>query len=258
MSTIGEIKTLYKDKEQSQAIFPRTKVSAISNESGVELNALMEDKASKDYVATKIKEAQYPDWSNLTWYVMGDEITAQDNEFTTKHYYDYIHEKTGINLIIDGKSGAGYVTSTDTNKSFLERAQGIPQDVDIITIFGSSNDLPYTKGENDPIWHTLSYLTLQKPGVPVIIVPPLPQKGYNKREEPWLSYCERIQTCALACDLRYFSDMYNCSNLNGNHEEQMNKFFTNDPSGKCPNEEGHKILAQLFYNALNQELSFKV
>jgi hypothetical protein len=51
-------------------------VSAISNESGVGLNALMEDKASKDYVTTKIKEAQYPDWSNLTWYVMGDEITA--------------------------------------------------------------------------------------------------------------------------------------------------------------------------------------
>lgn len=41
--TSGKVKTLFSDKEKTEALFPRTKTSAISNEDGIGLDALMEN-----------------------------------------------------------------------------------------------------------------------------------------------------------------------------------------------------------------------
>ena len=43
MSTEGKIKTLFSNPEKTEALFPRTKTSAISNESGRGLDAILED-----------------------------------------------------------------------------------------------------------------------------------------------------------------------------------------------------------------------
>jgi phospholipase/lecithinase/hemolysin len=67
-----------------------------------------------------------------------------------------------------------------------------------------------------------------------------------------------MQVCALACDFRYVSDMYDCPPFNPNFVGHMEKYFSNDPLGVHPNEEGHKALAPYFYNALLQELALKV
>ena len=42
MST-GKIKTLYSDKEKTEALFPRTKTSAVSDDEGRGLDAILED-----------------------------------------------------------------------------------------------------------------------------------------------------------------------------------------------------------------------
>ena len=39
----GKIKTLYSDKEKTEALFPRTKISAISDDEGRGLDAILED-----------------------------------------------------------------------------------------------------------------------------------------------------------------------------------------------------------------------
>ena len=41
--TSGKVKTLFSDKEKTEALFPRTKTSAVSNEDGIGLDALMEN-----------------------------------------------------------------------------------------------------------------------------------------------------------------------------------------------------------------------
>ena len=41
MSTQGKIKTLYSDREQTEAIFPRTTTNAIFDEDGVGLEAIL-------------------------------------------------------------------------------------------------------------------------------------------------------------------------------------------------------------------------
>ena len=54
----GKIKTLFSDAEKREALFPRTKTSAISNDDGVGLDALLAGKASESFVVDKIAEAQ--------------------------------------------------------------------------------------------------------------------------------------------------------------------------------------------------------
>jgi hypothetical protein len=45
----GKIKTLFTDIEKTEALFPRTKTSAVTNNEGVNLDALLEDKASAGF-----------------------------------------------------------------------------------------------------------------------------------------------------------------------------------------------------------------
>lgn len=201
---------------------------------------------------------KYPDWSHLKWYVMGDSLTAQNNAFTNKRYYDFVQEKTGIQLIVDGIGGTGYGAGVSNNESFQDRVQNIPEDVDVVTIFGSGNDILHLELDAIPVYSTLAWLAFNRPGLRVIVVPPSPWKDYNKREDPWKAYCDRLQVSALACDFRYVSDMYDCPPFNGRFTGHMEKFFTTDSAGIHPNEAGHEALAPYFYNALMQELALKV
>ncbi len=205
-------------------------------------------------------QGAYPDWSHLKWYVMGDSLTDPTSTFTEKYYYDFIREKTGIQTIVDGIGATGYKNGEDEGKSFLDRVKNIPEDVDVVTIFGSGNDLKSTDTEyaNRAIYDTLAWLAFNRPGLRVIVAPPTPWKGYDKRQDPWKSYIDRMQTCALACNLRYLSDLYECPPFFGGFTGHMDRFFTTDPAGIHPNEEGHKALAPFFYNALLQELALKV
>ena len=201
----------------------------------------------------------YPDWSHLKWYVMGDSLTAPEGRIhTDKFYYEYIQEKTGIQVIVDGIGGTGYGAGVSSSQSFLDRVKNIPADVDVVTIFGSGNDIRYAEGANQQIYNTLSWLLFNRPGLRVIVVLPSPWNDYNKREDPWKAYCDRLQVCALACDFRYVSDMWECPPFNANYAEHREKFFTKCPEGIHPNELGHEMLAPYFYNALLQELALKV
>ena len=62
MAITGEIKSLYKDRAQTQAIFPTTKVNAVSDESGTGLNVILDDikndYATKAFVSNKIAEIE--------------------------------------------------------------------------------------------------------------------------------------------------------------------------------------------------------
>lgn len=62
---VGKIKTLFSDKENTEALFPRTKVSAVSDADGTGLDAILDDlnseistKATEAFVTNKIAEAQ--------------------------------------------------------------------------------------------------------------------------------------------------------------------------------------------------------
>lgn len=78
MSISGVIKTLFSDHKKTQAIFPRTKVSAVSDDNGVGLDALLAEKASESFVTNKIAEAQLSGEGSeidLSGYATKEELT---------------------------------------------------------------------------------------------------------------------------------------------------------------------------------------
>lgn len=85
----GKIKTLFSNKEKTEALFPRTKINAVSDENGVGLDAILNDlntqldtKASEAFVSNKIAEAQIGGGSgnvDLSGYATKDELNKKVN-----------------------------------------------------------------------------------------------------------------------------------------------------------------------------------
>ena len=59
MAITGEIKNLYSDRERTNALFPRTKVSAVSDDSGRGLGVIIEDiEGSVETIQTQLNTKQ--------------------------------------------------------------------------------------------------------------------------------------------------------------------------------------------------------
>lgn len=202
-------------------------------------------------------DVAYPDWSHLKWHIIGDSLTDRNNDFAPKRYYDFIADATGIRLSLDGIGGTGYGAGVSYGTNFVERVKNIPDDVDIVTIFGSANDIKYAEGANSEIFATQAWITMNRPGLRCIVVPPAPVKWYDRRAEEWTAYHDRLKLCAFVCGHRYAADMYECPPFDPNQEEHMAVFFTTDPEGIHPNEAGHRAMAPIIYNALLQELELE-
>lgn len=165
--------------------------------------------SAKDIIARKYTPLK---WANKTWCCIGDSLT-EENHTTTKHYFDYISEHTGINIINMGNGGSGYYKEYNIGTCFFQRIQNdFPTSgVDVVTIFGSGNDLNPNDGSGRGWSQTLGsptdklaetygngeYPTIcacingainaihnKMPLVPIIIVSPTPwASAWNAEEE---------------------------------------------------------------------------
>lgn len=74
------------------------------------------------------------------WACVGDSLT-ESNLRATKNYHDYVADELGLIVLNNGISGTGYAARNDVNKAFYQRIKNIQKNIDVITIFGSGNDL---------------------------------------------------------------------------------------------------------------------
>lgn len=79
-------------------------------------------------------------WTGEKWVCVGDSLTERNTK-AVMHYYDYVSANTGIVPVIMGVSGSGYANNAGGSNAFYNRVSSIPSDADVITIFGSFNDL---------------------------------------------------------------------------------------------------------------------
>lgn len=203
-----------------------------------------------------------PKWAGRTWVCLGDSLT-ENNSRTTKHYFDYIAEKTGISVVNLGVSGTGYMRRQDINRAFYQRVSDIPVDADVITIFGSGNDLSLTLGTVTDtgtdtlcgcINATIDAIYERIPLARLGIVTPT----------PWVGSMPSKTTCAMAkysdaiveiCKRRSIPclDLYRESNLRPDDENfRMLAFSKDDGNGVHPDEKGHEIIAASFQNLLER------
>lgn len=202
----------------------------------------------KDYYKNK--------WMGKKWVAVGDSLTAV-NTRTTKHYHDYIKEYTGITVINMGESGTGYARGDSYN--FYNRIEGVPTDADVVTIFGSGNDIgsglpignPTDSGTDSLCGYingTIDKLIAIIPTVSLGIVSPTPWVGYppSTSDNTMLLYSQALKEI---CEIRSipFLDLYHCSNLRPWTEEGRNACYSKDDGdGVHPDENGHKLIAPRF------------
>ena len=209
-------------------------------------------------------------WHGKKWVAFGDSLT-EANRRTSKHYYDYISEKTGISVYVMGDSGSGYASEQDLSTAFYQRISAVPTDADVITIFGSFNDLSLISGGSVTLGtktdtgtttiggcvnKTLDNLFTAYPLANVGIVAPTPWAGANPTNEPNTASAY-VQLLKDICEMRGipFLDLFHCSQLRPWESAYRSLCYSKDDGGGThPDETGHSIIAPRFESFLNSLL----
>ena len=195
-------------------------------------------------------------WSDKKWVAVGDSLT-EANLRATKNYHDYVAESTGITVVNMGASGTGYLRTHDEGKAFYQRISSVPLDADVITIFGSGNDLAAGElGSVDDtgtstlcgaINTTLDNLFAILPLAKVGLVTPTPWGSYKPGNNNAMElYSEAIvQICknrGIPC-----LDLYHCSGLRPWDANYLPLAYSRDEGNSVhPDENGHAIIAPRF------------
>ena len=200
----------------------------------------------------------YSQWSGKKWVVFGDSLT-ESNSRTTKHYFDYVADTTGITTYNMGNGGSGYIRKKDNGKAFYQRISDVPTDADVITIFGSFNDLGggYALGTATDIGtdtvggcinKTIDNLFAVIPTAVVGLVTPTPWVGQNPTTEP-NSASQYVNLIKEICDKRSIPclDLFHCSLLRPwDQAFRVSAYSKDDGNGVHPDETGHKLIAPRF------------
>lgn len=186
---------------------------------------------------------------NKKWACIGDSWTDNRNANPKKRYFDFISEETGITPIMMGYSGSGYARLGQF--SFYNRAKQLPVDTDVVTIFGSGNDLSselplgnITDNGTDTICGcintAINNILSVNPIIQIGIISPCPWKDYKDTQEKWDNYCKALEQIAKSRSIPYL-DLIHCSGLRPWNDEARQLTFVDD--GVHPNEKGHKIFS---------------
>lgn len=190
-------------------------------------------------------------WVGKKWAAMGDSLTAVNDTASAK-YHTLIADKTGINVVNLGAGGTGYKKEYNGVSGFVNRADTIPLDSDVVTIFGSGNDGSFTIGNPTDtgtdtlcgcINTTIERIFARIPTCKLGIITPTPWQAYNPATDTnWMyRYSSAIvQICknwGVPC-----LDLYHCSNLRPWDSDFRDIAYSN-ADGVHPNNIGHAIFA---------------
>lgn len=193
------------------------------------------------------------DWSDKKWVCVGDSLT-EINGRTTKHYFNYISEATGISVINMGVGGTGYKDESMGGDAFYQRILDIDTGADVVTIFGSGNDLSHPLGEITDtgidticgcINKTIDNLFQVFPLANLGIITPTPWGWYppHLTDNKMAKYSQALVDI---CNHRGIPclDLYHCSGLRPWDESYLPLCYSKDDGNSVhPDENGHKIIA---------------
>ena len=213
-------------------------------------------------------------WENKKWVCIGDSLTEVNNT-TSKHYFDYIADDTGIETVNFGIGGTGYVNPNGTAGNFTTRMASVPTDADVYTIFGSFNDYEYCINNNIPIGSptdsgtnticgyingAFSALFARVPLANLGVIAPNPWGSVNDvsgsaTAKEWAeNYTEALRLCCERLSIP-FLDLYHYSGMRPWDSAFEALTYTHDSLyGVHPDETGHAILAPKFRTFLESLL----
>lgn len=193
---------------------------------------------------------------NKKWCAFGDSLTDSVTLGSEHNYTNFIADKLGFELVNCGKGGTGYINNNGGSQQFYNRTSSIPSDTDILTVFGSFNDL-YVN--NTPIGTitdtepTTLYGAINKflsncwninPSMIIGIISPTPWHNWwrghsdTSRANKCVEYVQVLKTVAEYYSLP-FLDLFSCSNLRP-WEQRIKDLYYLNADGVHPNSLGHE------------------
>ena len=210
----------------------------------------------------KFTYGQRQKWAGRKWVCIGDSLTEY-NAAAGMKYYDFVQCYTGIEPINLGKGGTGYMNPGST-ETFYNRINEIPESFDIITIFGSGNDLSYPLGNPTDsgteticgcINKTIDDIYASYPLAKLGIITPCPWASYpTSTNNAMARYANAL---VQICNLRGIPclDLYRTSGFRPWEDAFRTRAYTvNNSDGVHPNNTGNEILASHFLAFIDQLL----
>lgn len=186
----------------------------------------------------------------MRWLCIGDSITEKN--FRTKaNYHDYVAEVLNLTVINEGLSGTGFLRDFEGNQSYPKRLHQCNPAPEIITVFGSFNDLAtepiYGKKMREILFSTMkdyfANLITMYPLSFIGVISPTPWAEYHGQNY----YVDCLNKAAKEFNLPYL-DLYCKTSLRPWIKVNNEKYFScaEAPHGDGihPNEEGHKLMAK--------------
>lgn len=198
-------------------------------------------------------------YNGVIWACVGDSMT-EANSCAKKHYFDYIAEEFGFIPMNYGVGGTGYAADMANNRAFFQRIPNISEPFDVLTIFGSVNDL--SSGLNLGTYEdtgtttiggcintTLDAFYTLAPFKKIGIISQPPSVGtannghlVGTNAEAYTELLEQI------CKNRGipFLDLFHCSGLKPWDSDYREEYYNEDgvqDTGVHPNSKGQKQLA---------------
>lgn len=197
-------------------------------------------------------------YSGVTWACVGDSLT-ENNTRASKHYYDYVANDLGLSVLNYGMSSTGY--KNGGGSMFYKRISAISDQFDVMTIFGSFNDLSsdwdlgnVTDVDDSTICGCIN-LAIEAfytkfPTKKLAIITPTPWKvginyfGVETTRENMEEYVAALIEIAKIHRLPLL-DLYHYSGLNPDNNTVVTTYFNENgvqDVGVHPNSEGHKYI----------------
>ena len=215
------------------------------------------------------------DMSEIKWIVVGDSITER-NMAAEIHYYDFVQKDFQCEVVNYGRSSTGYMVPA-TYETFYDRIEQIDfTDADVITIFGSFNDLgrgfEFGTAEDEGtdtlggcMNRTIENIREKAPDIKIGIATPTPWNlgsGYNGVENAVVSWEVTKEECdhyvALLTEVAERQgvpvlDLYHAGLFDPNSDTDRAAYFNENgmqDQGIHPNSVGHSLMAPLWKDFL--------
>ncbi len=231
----------------------------------------------------KVIENNTIDFSDVKITIMGDSITEGSNlSDEDKPLYNYptiLKQLLGCKEVVNQGIGGSVVSSSASNYAMVDRWYEIPEDSDIIIVFGGTNDCLYMNkwqfgeleydhrmtddtfcGDLDEMCSAMKWKFHDNKDdkyVKFIYVNPMStilNDGVYATDPgnmvPQVSFANAINEIVPSYDFSVI-DLYNSNFLNS-HDEQINHQFVND--GVHPNIDGYRILAEHLASEIIQRI----
>ena len=205
------------------------------------------------------------------WFALGDSITARTAaaDGITKPYLEYISEEFDMSYKNLAAGGTGYAYGVG---NIVSKVSKIPNDVELITIFGSFNDSNnltnlgtakdvYVEGGNNSIAahinYVYDYIEENLPNAKLAVILPTPWAHNNPDADTdstrkSIAYVELLKEICDSRNIPYL-DLYNNSGMTPWDENYKNEYYFN-ADGTHPNDAGHAIIAPMIVSFLKDVL----